>query len=396
MKKLASRVEKIKPSPTLAITAKAQAMRAAGRDIISFGAGEPDFDTPSPIKMAAIQAIEEGFTKYTPVGGIDDLKDAIAEKLLRDNHLEYRRPQIFVSSGAKHSLFNLAQVLFEEGDEVVIPSPYWVSYPDIIVLTGATPVILQTDESMGFKVRPGDLEKAVSSKTRAIILNSPSNPTGAVYTLEELCELADVIRKKDLLVLSDDIYEKILYDGFPFANIANVGIEMKDRTVVINGVSKSYAMTGWRIGYAAGPEEIISAAVSYQSQNTSNPSSISQKAALAALRGDQGPVSVMAEEFRKRRDFIVDALNSIPGFACMKPLGAFYAFPNVSGVYGRTYRGKIIDSSPALAEYLLDAADVAVVPGLPFGNDQYIRLSYATSMKNIEIGLERIRKALEV
>ncbi len=392
--KLASRIGKIKPSATLAITAKAQALRAEGRNIIGFGAGEPDFDTPAHIKRAAIDAIEKGFTKYTPVGGTDELKDAIAAKFKRDNGLDYERSEIFVSSGAKHSLFNLAQVLFEEGDEVIIPSPYWVSYPDIIALSGATPVLLPTRESEGFKVQARDLKAALNRNTKGIILNSPSNPTGATYTRNELLALADVIAESDAVVISDDIYEKIIYNGFQFANIAMASPELKKRTIVVNGVSKSYAMTGWRIGYAAGPREIIAAATCFQSQNTSNPSSISQKAAVEALKSDQATVSVMVEEFRKRRDVMVDVFNGLDGVTCLNPSGAFYVFPNVSGLYGRVYGGKSINSSTDLTEYLLEAADVAVVPGIPFGDDRHIRLSYATSMKNIEEGLGRIKKAL--
>lgn len=393
--KLASRMGKIQPSQTLAITARAQALRAEGRDVIGFGAGEPDFDTPDHIKKAAILALEEGFTKYTPVGGIDELKDAIATKLQEDNHLTYSRSQIFVSCGAKHTLFNLAQVLFEEGDDVLIPAPYWVSYPDIVVLSGATPVILPTKESEGFKLKREQLAKALTGRTKALILNSPSNPAGVTYTKEELNELADVLAESSALVISDDIYEKIRYDGTSFANMAMLNDEMENRTIVVNGVSKSYAMTGWRIGYAAGPEEIISAATVYQSQNTSNPTSIAQKAAVQALRGDQTSVATMVNEFRKRRDVMVDALNDIPGVTCLKPPGAFYVFPNVSGLYGKTFQGKTLRSSSDLAEYLLDAADVAVVPGLPFGSDDHIRLSYATSMKNIEKGLKRIKTSLQ-
>ncbi len=393
--KLASRMGKIKPSPTLAITARAQALRAEGRDIIGFGAGEPDFDTPDHIKRAAIQALEEGFTKYTPVGGIDELKDAVAAKLNEEHHLQYNRSQIFVSCGAKHTLFNLAQVLFEEGDEVLIPAPYWVSYPDIVVLSGATPVIIQTKESEGFKLRGKELKKTLTGKTKALIINSPSNPTGVIYTREELKELADIIADSGALVISDDIYEKIRYDGISFTNMAMLNNEMKNRTIVVNGVSKSYAMTGWRIGYAAGPEEIISAATGYQSQNTSNPTSIAQKAAVQALRGNQESVSIMVGEFMKRRDVMVDFLNDIQGVTCIKPQGAFYVFPNVSRLYGNTFRGTNIRSSSDLSEYLLDAANVAVVPGMPFGSDDHIRLSYATSMMNIEKGLERIKKAIQ-
>jgi aspartate aminotransferase len=392
--KLASRMDKIKPSPTLAITARAQALKAGGRDIVGFGAGEPDFDTPDHIKKAAIRALEEGFTKYTPVGGIDELKDAIAAKLKDENHLTYSRSQIVVSCGAKHVLFNLAQVLFEEGDEVLIPAPYWVSYPDIILLAGATPVVIPTKESEGFKLRGPDLKKALTPRTRALIINSPSNPTGVTYAKDDLNELAEVMRGTRALIISDDIYEKIRYEDGLFTNMAMLGDDMKNRTIVVNGVSKSYAMTGWRIGYAAGPEEIIQAATSYQSQNTSNPTSISQKAAVAALQGKQDNVSMMVEEFRKRRDVIVGRLNEIPGITCPNPQGAFYVFPNVSGLYGRTFRGKTLQSSSDLSAYLLDEADVAVVPGLPFGSDDHIRLSYATSMRNIEKGLERMKKVL--
>lgn len=393
--RLSERVKWIKPSPTLAITAKAQSMRAAGRNIINFGAGEPDFDTPDHIKKAAISAIEAGFTKYTPVGGIDELKDAIIAKLKHDNGLEYGRPNIFVSCGAKHTLFNLAQVLFEVGDEVIIPAPYWVSYPDIVVLSGATTVVISTTEEDGFKLKADDLARAVTSKTRAVIINSPSNPTGMAYSEAELKALAEVVLEKDLIVISDDIYEKIAYEGFRFANIAMTGKEIKERTIVVNGVSKAYSMTGWRIGYAAGPQDVISAATDYQSQNTSNPTSISQKAAAAALKGDQTPTATMVKEFQKRRDYTVDALNGIKGIRCMKPQGAFYAFPNTADLYGKSFRGRRVEGSVDLAAYLLDEAEVAVVPGEPFGSDEHIRLSFATSMENIEEGLKRIRQALE-
>ena len=391
--KLASRADRIKPSPTLAITAKAQALRAQGRDIIGFGAGEPDFDTPLNIKKAAIQAIEDGFTKYTPVGGIEELKDAISAKLKNDNGLEYGRSQIVVSCGAKHSLFNLAQVLFEAGDEVIVPAPYWVSYPDIVVLSDATPVIVQTSEKSGFKLGPADLGAAITPRTKAVVINSPSNPTGSTYTLEELKKLAEVILEKKIVAISDDIYEKIIYDGMPFGEIASLSPEMRDQTIVVNGVSKSHSMTGWRIGYAAGPENVIKAVTDYQSQNTSNPTSIAQKAAVEAISGDQGTVSMMVGEFQKRRNFIVDALNDMPGVSCLKPEGAFYVFPNVSGLYGRTFNGKLVKSSADITEFLLEKANVAVVPGVVFGNDNHIRLSYATSMRNIEEGMTRIKTA---
>jgi aspartate aminotransferase len=391
--KLASRADRIKPSPTLAITAKAQALRAQGRDIIGFGAGEPDFDTPLNIKKAAIKAIEDGFTKYTPVGGIEELKDAISAKLKNDNGLEYGRSQIVVSCGAKHSLFNLAQVLFEAGDEVIVPAPYWVSYPDIVVLSDATPVIVQTSEKSGFKLDPADLRAAITPRTKAVVINSPSNPTGSTYTLAELKKLAEVILETKIIAISDDIYEKILYDGMPFGEIASISPEMRDQTIVVNGVSKSHSMTGWRIGYAAGPENVIKAVTDYQSQNTSNPTSIAQKAAAEAISGDQGTVSMMVGEFQKRRNFIVDALNDMPGVSCLKPEGAFYVFPNVSGLYGRSFNGKQVKSSADITEFLLEKANVAVVPGVVFGNDSHIRLSYATSMRNIEEGMKRVKTA---
>ena len=392
--KLASRVAKIKPSETLAITAKANALRAEGRDVIGFGAGEPDFDTPVNIKTAAIKAIEAGFTKYTPVGGTDELKEAIMAKLKRDNGLEYKRSQIVVSCGAKHTLYNMAQALLDAGDEVIIPAPYWVSYPDIVVLAEGVPVIVNTQEKDGFKMKPEQLKAAITSRTRAVVINSPSNPTGAAYSPAELKALASVLIDKDILVISDDIYEKILYAEFPFANIAMAEPKMKDRTIVVNGVSKAYAMTGWRIGYAAGPEEIIAAIGKIQSQNTSNPASISQKASVEALNGDQSIVTKMVGEFRKRRDVIVQLLNEIKGVKCLSPEGAFYVFPNVSEIYGLSFKGRKISGSTDLIDYLLDEANVATVPGAAFGSDSHIRLSYATSMKNIEEGLKRIKNAI--
>jgi len=392
--KLAERIARIKPSETLAITAKTNALRAQGRDVIGFGAGEPDFDTPVNIKNAAIKAIEGGFTKYTPVTGTDELKDAIVIKLKQDNSLDYKRSQIVVSCGAKHTLYNLAQALFEEGDEVIIPSPYWVSYPDIVVLAGASPVYVTTDEKDGFKMKPQQLSSAISERTRAVIINSPSNPTGAAYSPDELKSLAKVLLDKDILVITDDIYEKIFYAGFAFANIASAEERIKDKTIVVNGVSKTYAMTGWRIGYAACSEEIASAMNKIQSQSTSNPTSIAQKAALEAISGDQSAVPQMVNEFSKRRDFIVGALNAIDGIKCFSPEGAFYVFPNVSGVYGRAFQGKKITNSAEFIDFLLDEANVAAVPGAAFGSDDHIRLSYATSMKNIEEGIKRIKNAV--
>jgi len=393
--KLSSRVSLIKPSPTLVITAKASALRAAGRDVIDFGTGEPDFNTPDHIKEAAIHAVESNFTRYTAVGGIDELKDAIIRKLQKDNSLSYKRSEVLVSCGAKHTLFNLAQALFEEGDEVIIPGPYWVSYPDIVLLTGARPVIVSAREENDFKLTPGELESAITEKTRAVVISSPSNPTGCVYSKDELAAMAEVVLRHELIVVSDDIYEKILYDDFSFWNMAALSPALKDLTVVVNGVSKAYAMTGWRIGYAAGPEPLIAAMAKIQSQSTSNPASISQKAAVEALTGDQGVIAVMVEEFQRRRDYIVAALNELDGVSCLRPRGAFYVFPNVSSLYGLCRGDKKIIDSTTLAEYLLEEAEVAVVPGIAFGDDRYIRISYATSMTLIEKGLERIRTALK-
>jgi aspartate aminotransferase len=392
--KLAARISLIKPSPTLTIQAKANALKAAGRDIIGFGAGEPDFDTPQNIKMAAVRAIEAGFTKYTPVGGIDELKDAVIGKLLRDNRLTYKRSEVVISCGAKHSLFNIAQVLFEEGDEVLIPSPYWVSYTDIVYLTGAKPVVIKTNVGDGFKLLPAQLAAAITPRTRAIIISSPSNPAGVTYTLKELEALAEVIVRKGIMVISDDIYEKIIYDGLPFYTLASLSDELKRLSIVVNGVSKTYSMTGWRIGYAAGAEEIIAAMTKYQSQNTSNPTSIAQKAAVEALNGPQESVEMMRKEFQRRRDVITTGLNAIPGVTCLMPQGAFYVFPDVSSYYGRSFGGKTVTNSAEMATYLLDESNVALVPGGDFGHDDHIRISYATSMEQIEKGTERIREAL--
>ena len=392
--KLGPLTKVLRPSPTLAVTMKAKALQKEGRDIIGFGAGEPDFDTPDNIKAAAIRAIQEGFTKYTPVGGIDELKDAVIEKLRKDNRLVYKRSQIVVSTGAKHALFNMAQVLFGQGDEVIIPAPYWVSYPDIVLLADATPVFVDGGEPEGFKLTPAKLKKAITARTKAIILNSPSNPTGAAYSFDELKALAEVLKGTEILVISDDIYEKVVYDDFRFSNMANVSEEMKEKTIVVNGLSKSHAMTGWRMGYAAGPDNVIAAMTEIQSQSTSNPTSIVQKAAIEALLGDQSFIPKMVAEFKKRRDVIVGALNDIPGITCAMPPGSFYVFPRVSALYGRNYQGKPIATSNDFSEFLLEAANVAVVPGGAFGNDDYIRLSYATSMKLIVEGVKRIAGAV--
>jgi len=392
---LSNRARALKPSPTLAINAKAKAMQAQGIRVVSFGAGEPDFDTPENIKRAAIKSIEVGFTKYTAVGGIDELKDAVIQKFQRDNQLTYKRSQILISCGGKHSFYNLAQALFDRGDEVIIPAPYWVSYPPMVALAEATPVIIDTQEENGFKVTPEELKKAVSPRTKALVLNSPSNPTGTVYTKKDLEKIAEVAISNKFFVISDEIYEKIVYDGFEFRSIALLGEEIKSQTIIVHGVAKTYAMTGWRIGYTAGPEEIISAMSNIQGQSTSNPTSISQKASVEALVGPQEEVKRMVSAFAERRNYIVDRLNEIPGVSCFKPMGAFYVFPNFSESYGKSYQGKKINNSTELADYFLDVAKVAVVPGVEFGADAFERLSYATSMQDIREGLDRIEEALK-
>ncbi len=394
MHKLSHRARELKPSPTLAITAKAKSMQGQGIDVISFGAGEPDFDTPQNVKRAAIRAIEEGFTKYTPVGGIDELKDAVIQKFERDQQPTYKRSEILISCGGKHSFYNLAQALFDKGEEVIVPAPFWVSYPPMISLAEATPVILPTEEKNGFKMTPEDLKRVISPRTKALIINSPSNPTGSAYTQLELEKIAEIALSNGFFVISDEIYEKIVYDGFKFVSIASLGKEIKEKTIILHGVSKTYSMTGWRIGYAAGPEEIISAMANIQSQSTSNPTSIAQKASVEALVGPQDEVQRMVAQFQERRNYMVDRLNRIEGVSCFKPVGAFYAFPNFSSFYGRSFQGRSIGNSTALADYLLDVARVAVVPGVEFGADPFERLSFATSMDKIREGLDRIEEAL--
>jgi len=390
---IAKRATAIKPSPTLATAAKAKAMKAQGIDVVDFGVGEPDFDTPENVKQAGIKAIQSGFTKYTPAGGTDELKDAVIDKFKKDNNLAYERPQVLISCGAKHSLYNIAEALFDPGDEVIIPAPYWVSYPDQVLLNDAAPVIVETTAEEGFTLTAKKLEKAVTKKTKALILNSPSNPTGLAYDQKTLEEIAAVAVRHQFYVISDEIYEKLLYDGFKHCSIASLGREIKDLTIVVNGVSKSHAMTGWRIGYAAGPKDVLSAMANIQSQSTSNPSSISQKAAVEALRGPQDFIATMNVEFDKRRRYMVERLNAMKGVACLMPVGAFYAFPDVSRLFGKNVNGKTIKGSADLAAYLLEDAQVALVSGDAFGAEAYIRLSYATSMENIQKGLDRIEKA---
>lgn len=391
---LSQRARAIKPSPTLAIDAKAKALKAQGVDVIGFGVGEPDFDTPQNIKDAGIKAIEKGFTKYCPVGGTDDLKDAIIEKLKRDNELSYERGEVIVSCGAKHSLYNIAMAVLEKGDEVIIPAPYWVSYPDIVALADATPVIVNTSEENGFKMTADEFRRAITPRTKAVVINSPSNPTGSSYSRKELEKIAEIAVEKKILIISDDIYEKLVYDGFEFTSIASLGEEVKDLTIVVNGVSKAYAMTGWRIGYAAGPKDIITAMTNIQSQSTSNPTSIAMKAGTEALTGPQDAVDAMVREFDKRRVYMVERLNKIKGITCLRPNGAFYAFPNITDLLGKNFNGKILNSSSDVATFLLDEVKVALVPGSAFGAEGYLRLSYATSLENIKEGIDRIEKAV--
>lgn len=392
---LARRIRQIPPSATLALNAKANQLKAQGVDVVNFGVGEPDFDTPEHIKRAAIKAIQEGFTRYTPVGGIPELKEAIIKRFQQDTGLTYKPAEIMVSCGGKHALYNLFQVLFEQGDEVVVPAPFWVSYPPMLMLAEAAPVIIPTREENGFKLTAGELKDNITPRTKGIILNSPSNPTGMVYTRAELEALAQVVLTHNLIVISDDIYDKILFDGASFSNIAMLGPELKERTFVLNGVSKTYAMTGWRIGYAAGPAEAIAAATTLQSQSTSNPTSIAQKASVEALNGPQGFVGQMLEEFAWRRNDIYRRLLEIPGVTCPKPGGAFYIFPNLSAYFDRLKPAPGQSHSQALADYLLEQAKVAAVPGQEFGEDACIRLSYATSRERIATGVMRIREALE-
>lgn len=404
---LSRRVCSIKDSPTLAVSAKAKAMKAQGIDVVGFGAGEPDFDTPGNIKQAAINAINAGFTKYTPASGTDELRDAAARKFKRDQNLHYERAQVVIGVGGKHCIYNIMQAVLDPGDEIIIPAPYWVSYPDMAILAGAKPVIVDTSEKRGFVARPADIEKAITRKTKMIVINSPSNPTGAAYTEPELRKIAALARKRDLLILSDEIYEKMVYGGFKFYSIAQASVDAYSRTIIVNGVSKTYSMTGWRIGYAAGPKEIIAAVGKIQSQSTSNPTSIAQKAAFAALDGPQKDVSTMVKAFDKRRKYIVGRLNKMPKVKCFNPQGAFYVLPNFSAYIGKSYiRTRALNPLSCdkqhikddldLANYLLTEAMVAVVPGSAFGAPGYLRLSYATGMEVIKKGLDRIEKALSV
>jgi len=385
-------LKRIKPSPTIAVSQKARELKAAGKDVIGLGAGEPNFDTPDNIKKAAIDAINRGETKYTAVDGTPALKKAIVNKFKRENNLDYLPEQISVGTGGKQIIFNAVLATVNPGDEVIIPAPYWVSYPDIVLLAGGIPKIVKCSEKNNFKITPSELEKSITDKTKWVIINSPSNPTGSGYTQKELEVLADVLKKnKNVFILSDDIYEHLVYDDFKFFTIAQIK-ELKDRTLTINGVSKSYAMTGWRIGYGAGPKDIIKAMAKLQSQSTTNPSSISQAAAVEALNGTQDFIKTRSESFKERRDFVVKYLNNIKGLSCLKPNGAFYAFPNCQEFLGKN---KKLKTDKDFVEKLLEESLVAVVQGSAFGLDGYFRISYATSMDNLKKALERIKSFCE-
>ena len=384
-------LKRIKPSPTIAVTQKARELKASGKDVIGLGAGEPDFDTPNNIKEAAIKAIKDGDTKYTAVDGTQILKEAIVNKFKRENNLDYTTDQITVGAGGKHVIYNLMMATLNKGDEVLIPAPYWVSYPDIVLLAGATPVAVECSEEQDFKITAKDLESKITNNTKWLIINSPSNPTGSTYSEQEIKNLSQVLKRNPHVnILSDDIYEHITYGGFKFFTIAQIP-ELKNRVVTMNGVSKSYAMTGWRIGYAAGPKEIIKAISKIQSQSTTNPSSISQAAAVEALNGNQDFISIRAKAFEERRDFVVNTLNSINGIKCLKPDGAFYVFPSCKNLIGKKdINGKKIENDTDFVQSLLENNGVAVVQGAAFGLEGYFRISYATSMENLKKALKKI------
>ena len=395
--KFSNRIEQVNPSMTLAIDAKAKEMKANGEDVIGFGAGEPDFNTPERIKQAAIRAIEANDTHYTPVGGTNELKDAIITKMKRDNGLDYDRNQILVSCGAKHSFYNLAQALWEEGDEVIIPAPYWVSFPEMVGLAGAKPVIIETDAAHNFKITVDQIKKVLTPNTRAILINTPSNPTGFAYEKLELEAIAQCALENNLLMISDEIYEWIIFDGFKHTSIASLSKEAQKNCVVINGVSKCYAMTGWRIGYIAADAEIVKKVTKLQGQSTSGPCSISQAASIEALVGPHDDVLEMVREFEKRRNVMVDQLAAIPGVSCNKPNGSFYSFPDFSDLYKKKDRnGKVIQGSLDFTEFLLTEKKVAIVPGIAFGSDANARMSFATSLDKIEEGVKRIKEAVEL
>jgi aspartate aminotransferase len=389
MIKLSENSQRIEESATMAIDARAKAMKKAGEDVIALAAGEPDFNTPAYIVAAAKQALDEGFTGYTAASGMPELRAAWAEQVGRRRNVTYQPNQLIVTAGGKQAIFNVIYALCDPGDEVIIPAPYWVSYPEQVRAIGATPVILETSSEQDFKISPKTLRQAVTGRTRLVILNSPSNPTGSVYTRRELTALAEVLVEQGVPVLSDEVYDELVY-GIDFASIASLGEEIYKLTIVVGAVSKTYAMTGWRIGYAAGPAEIIAAAGRLQSHSTSNPNSIAQKAALAAIQGDQSTVDAMCREFDRRRLYMLERLRAMPGITCPEPHGAFYAFPRVSDYYGRRYDGETIDGSMAFSRLLLEHEKVATVPGVAFGNDAHIRLSYATGMAQIEKAMDRL------
>jgi aspartate aminotransferase len=391
---VSTRARNLVPSATLAIGAKARQMQADGIDVIGFAQGEPDFDTPNHIKEAAIQAARDGFTKYTATGGINELKDAVAAKLKRDNGLAYTRNQVLISCGGKHSLYNVFQALLDPGDEVIIPAPYWVSFPEQVKLCDAKPVLVHTSEAQGFRLNRQVLEPAVTARTKLVVLNSPSNPTGAALSRAELEGIATLAVERGLVVVSDETYEALVYDGYQHVSIASLSDAMYARTIVVNSMSKAYAMTGWRLGYAAGPAEVIKAMDGLQGQMTSNPTSFAQRGAVVALTGSQEPTQRMREEFAKRRRYIVDRLNAMPGIRCHSPEGAFYVFPNVSALYGKRHGDKAIANSTEFTTFLLDAARIAVVPGVEFGSDRHIRISYATALDKIQQGMDRMAAAI--
>ncbi len=393
--KLAARTTRIVPSATLNVSATAKSMAAQGVDVVNFSAGEPAADTPEVVKAAAKAAISDGFTKYTPASGIDELKQAIIDKFSRDQGIHYDTSQILVSCGAKHTLYNAAQALLDPGDEVIIPAPYWVSYPDIVRLADGQPVILETRESDGYALDPKQLEAKVTPRTKALVLNSPSNPTGALYTRETLEAVADVAKRHGFLVISDEIYEQLVYGETPFMSIVSVAPEIADQTLVVNGVSKAFSMTGWRIGYAGGPKTLIAAMSVIQSQSTSNPTSISQKAAVAALRDGTPFFKELLADLTPKRRLMVDTLNAMPGVTCPTPAGAFYAFPNVSEILGKHHANGTITTSADLATYLLHEAHVACVPGDPFGSPHHLRLTYTPTPDAIERGLKRVERAIQ-
>ncbi|MBT89078.1 MAG: aspartate aminotransferase [Spirochaetales bacterium] len=393
--KLSKLANTLKPSATLAITAKAKELRSQGVDVIGFGAGEPDFDTPDNIKEAAKESIDSGFTKYTAASGTNELKESIIKKIEADYNLKYKTNEVLVGSGAKHVLYNLFQVLVDKGDEVLIPSPYWVSYPEQVKIAGGKPIILQGSQESNFKISKKQMKDAITNKTKILVLNYPANPTGTTYNRQELEEFAEVALENNLIIISDEIYDKIIYKDEKHISFPQLGNGVKDSTILVNGVSKTYSMTGWRIGYAAGNSKVISAMNNLSGQSTSNPTSISQKAAEEAFSGSQDAIKPMLEEFRERRDYITSSLNEIDGIECVLPEGAFYVFPDISSFFGKRYNGKTISNSIEISDFLLDVAKVAVVPGIEFGSDNHIRISYATSMSDIKEGMKRIKESLE-